>query len=1027
MSENPPESSSDGPPQIENSGNLLGGKNAGAKEMTLQDLRELRLARLGGGRPTSKARVQKPPPSRPTSISTAKKASPMDKGAQSKAATSAPSASTKNLIENKTSMIDSPTPAAPPSPRIQNDTPLEDTPVEDTPVENNPAVDTPVEDNPAVDNPAEDNPAVDNPVEDNPVEDNPAVDTPAVDTPVEDNPAVDNSSTPEDNNLTQETIHNETNDDNLFDLDDQGDLAAQEAHDLQAAIALSMGLPAPSANPYMDGLDLEPLPVSEFSSDTISPDLLSTVEIMMKTRRELDSTPTSTAPSTPIQLEDDDNDALMEDEDKKPAAVETNFIAAPAPAPISPSRILRSDPQHFSGRVRTWYKTAAPFNILDFHDCMWDKGVTTENDQKRWLAQGIKFKAEHDDPNTHSTRTAAGTLTATNDGTDTSSLLAAIISGPGVWCLTQQHGGPCGVLASIQAELLAILLFGPRSVHPLSMISIDFPTSLSTEFTRAAPDMSSSKMRQALALSMGMILARASLVPSATVEDDANAENESNEYNENSDNENSEYDNDPTYIPSPDPTVILVLPKNELWDTTSCLEWGHLEPWNSNVGGGGLSEHLFMYKISLNKNRFSGDGGDGTLDNTSVKRQKHDVDHSCRELAHATAQFLLETKSLNWFQRPGGVLLMVMSVAASRGIPKLQGDMDDLTAKLTTNFGHCSQELINLLLTGQAVSNVFDHTLRPSGELMCRGIQSQPAIGYLTQLEAMRYVEVGGFYKTPRFPVWVIGSTSHFTVMFGDGSALKESASDALLEKVRRAFKRMDGGAEENGFIQTGQLGEFLKNVGLKRITGDEVQMLAAFMDRYGAGIILWEDLWKRASRLLTGASIESILDGTDETNNENGRSNNIVSLPGSTNEARAGATSNNDTPMSDEELARKLQAEWNAFETDKSAGTSQATVDSDSTLVTSNSANPRTAPAEKYGHTFQLYHYNGLRGGNFKAFRVTRLSADEAIGASISLGSTSQATHTIGGFGGELDSVLRTKWPGCKINWISGSAPSID
>ena len=80
----------------------------------------------------------------------------------------------------------------------------------------------------------------------------------------------------------------------------------------------------------------------------------------------------------------------------------------------------------------------------------------------------------------------------------------------------------------------------------------------------------------------------------------------------------------------------------------------------------------------------------------------NDLAHICAELAHATAQFLLETNSLNWFQRPGGVLLMVMSITASRGIPKTQGDMDDMTAKLTSNFGHCSQELINLLLTGQA-------------------------------------------------------------------------------------------------------------------------------------------------------------------------------------------------------------------------------------------------------------------------------------------------------------------------------------
>lgn len=398
-----------------------------------------------------------------------------------------------------------------------------------------------------------------------------------------------------------------------------------------------------------------------------------------------------------------------------------------------------------------------------------------------------------------------------------------------------------------------------------------------------------------------------------------------------------------------------------------------------------------------------------------------DIDYTCKELAHATAQFLLETNSLNWFQRPGGVLLMVMSIAASRGIPKTQGDMDDLTAKLTTNFGHCSQELINLLLTGQAVSNVFDHTLRPSGELVCRGLQSQPTIGYLTQLEAMRYLEVGGFYKSPRFPVWVIGSTSHFSVMFGDSNALKESVSDALLEKVRRAFKRMEGGAEENGFIQTNQLGDFLKSLALTNFSDHEVQTLAAFMDRYGAGIILWEDLWKRTSRLLTGASLESILNGTDEANSSGNNNSSIV---------KSEASNPNENELTDEELARKLQAEWNKEdENEVMSGPSLVNTFGSgvSSVTTSTGSNQNTAPIETFGRTFQLYHYNGLRGGNFKAFRVTRLSAEEAIGASISLGGSNQASHNVGGFGGELDAVLRTKWPSCKIDWLDGSPPSID
>jgi hypothetical protein len=95
-------------------------------------------------------------------------------------------------------------------------------------------------------------------------------------------------------------------------------------------------------------------------------------------------------------------------------------------------------------------------------------------------------------------------------------------------------------------------------------------------------------------------------------------------------------------------------------------------------------------------------------------------------------------------------------------------DMDDPNTSLTSNFGHSSQELMNLLLTGQAVSNVFDNSMKLSDDLTCRGIQSRSAIGYLSILESLRYCEVGGYYKSPTFPIWIVGSTSHFSVLFGD-------------------------------------------------------------------------------------------------------------------------------------------------------------------------------------------------------------------------------------------------------------------
>jgi hypothetical protein len=75
----------------------------------------------------------------------------------------------------------------------------------------------------------------------------------------------------------------------------------------------------------------------------------------------------------------------------------------------------------------------------------------------------------------------------------------------------------------------------------------------------------------------------------------------------------------------------------------------------------------------------------------------------------------------------------------------------------------------------------------------------------------------------------------------------------------------------------------------------------------------------------------------------------------------------------------------------------------------------------EKFGESFPLYHYNGLRGGTLTPFRVTRMTAEEAVGASHSLG----ASSSVGG--GDLEDVVRTKWPSCVVNWLGKTPPYID
>lgn len=120
--------------------------------------------------------------------------------------------------------------------------------------------------------------------------------------------------------------------------------------------------------------------------------------------------------------------------------------------------------------------------------------------------------------------------------------------------------------------------------------------------------------------------------------------------------------------------------------------------------------------------------------------------------------------------------------------------------------------------------------------------------------------QVGSHYKTPRFPIWVVGSSSHFTVLFSlDKGALyniydeyvcsrpslspslplstlrlrkqpnththhttktgcnEESEAEQLLAKAQRVFARFD--PSEGGFIQAADLQQgawvFLRGCGV--------------------------------------------------------------------------------------------------------------------------------------------------------------------------------------------------------------------
>ncbi|KAM7012119.1 putative ubiquitin carboxyl-terminal hydrolase MINDY-4 isoform 2-T2 [Tautogolabrus adspersus] len=118
-----------------------------------------------------------------------------------------------------------------------------------------------------------------------------------------------------------------------------------------------------------------------------------------------------------------------------------------------------------------------------------------------------------------------------------------------------------------------------------------------------------------------------------------------------------------------------------------------------------------------------------------------------------------------------GCLLLTFSAVLTRSIEKVRGDMDVPTTTLIGAHGYCTQELVNLLLCGRAVSNVFDNDMElDSGNgnmTLLKGIKDHCDVGLLSLFEHYNILKVGAYLKTPLYPIWVVCSESHFSVLFG--------------------------------------------------------------------------------------------------------------------------------------------------------------------------------------------------------------------------------------------------------------------
>merc|ERR1712118_656580 len=88
-----------------------------------------------------------------------------------------------------------------------------------------------------------------------------------------------------------------------------------------------------------------------------------------------------------------------------------------------------------------------------------------------------------------------------------------------------------------------------------------------------------------------------------------------------------------------------------------------------------------------------------------------------------------------------------------------------------------------------------------------------PIVGFLSELEPMTLLRVGSLYKYPEYPLWVLGSATHYTLLFSTVKAdALISEENKLKLKVRKAFTSH---GIDDSFAAAANLDQILANVGV--------------------------------------------------------------------------------------------------------------------------------------------------------------------------------------------------------------------
>ena len=276
---------------------------------------------------------------------------------------------------------------------------------------------------------------------------------------------------------------------------------------------------------------------------------------------------------------------------------------------------------------------------------------------------------------------------------------------------------------------------------------------------------------------------------------------------------------------------------------------------------------------------------------------------------------------------------------------------------------------------------------------MLRGVPTKPPVGLLSELESLRYLEVGSYYKQPAHPIWVVASDSHFSVLFGTSASVQHvDEATAIEERLLASFSEFD--QEGNGFVS----GEHLPTLvaGLPQWQTPPLEELRSLIDPDGTSLLVWEAFHRVMMQYLGGRSyfvtrraVLTMTGAFDRYHPEvvSGRVQVGKTGPGGPAAGSSAETATARAVREDEELQ--------------------------AALALSMAPTPAEPAAVPEGLCHTLFHYNGLAAAGHTHKRALRSVQVRPAG-----GGQSEGTG--------LAAVLLTRWKGGHISY-DGPPPSIN